>query len=218
MLQGSPCILTGLHIRFNTTDEPDDVRLIIRRAAGHWSESNRPIVCIGRTHLDNASVQTRTLWNIRPAPPSPFLSVQNELRSVYRPTMPSCTVIPLPLGKFRFSPRIPPAEVIPVIHMKRHGHKLAPEPGRIGQSAQPLFRRRTTAAPFRSVQLQQRGLWRGALELNRNLGRDGRKKRRHGQSKGDDAALAHITTSSCVDSSEWTRGGAATRLFRTRRL
>ncbi len=57
---------------------------------------------------------------------------------------------PLPGGE-----GIAPAEAIPIIDMERERHKVPPEARFVFEFAQPRFGRRTTAAAFRSKELDQ---------------------------------------------------------------
>jgi hypothetical protein len=56
--------------------------------------------------------------------------------------------------------------MVPIINVKCDGDDLLPQAGIIRQFTQPRFRRRTTAATFRSIKFQQRRLAIGTLKDN----------------------------------------------------
>src|SRR5437763_14019733 len=85
----------------------------------------------------------------------PFFPVQNKSWRVNGFLFPARGIISLPLRPRLGRKRIAPAEVVPVIDVKRDRNKILPEPRLIFQITQPRFRGQTTAAPFRCVELEQ---------------------------------------------------------------
>src|SRR5213082_1295371 len=108
----------------------------------------------------------------------PFLPIQNKSRRVDRFLFPARGIISLPLRPRLGRKRIAPAEVVPVIDVKRDWNKILPEPRLVFQIAQPRFRRQTTAAPFRGEELEQMRPRRFAFENDLAGSRaDGEQKR-----------------------------------------
>ena len=112
-------------------------------------------------------------------PIGPFHAVQDKFRRVDVFRRPGACIAPLPLGVLFAGQLVAPAEIVPIVHVKSHRHKFAPQARRRFQPAQPRLGRRATAAPFRRVKFQQRRLSLGALKRHRRaVGPDAGKHRK----------------------------------------
>src|ERR1041384_1878635 len=128
------------------------------------SEGYVPVLKIARGHFPNADLCRGCRNRFGPGPSAPFLPIDPETGGINGIRPPLFGVGVLTVGKGFRGPRVAPAEVVPIIHMESNWNEVFPKAGRFFQPTQPGFRRRTTAAALRRVELDQRGLLPGALE------------------------------------------------------
>src|SRR5262249_14683662 len=99
------------------------------------------------------------------APVAPFLAVQDEARRINRAAAPLFGVLMLAFRKRFRRERVLPAEVIPIVHVKRDGNEILPELRTVLQMRQPLFGGRATAASFGRIEFEEGSLGGLALKL-----------------------------------------------------
>src|SRR5690606_16987313 len=74
----------------------------------------------------------------------------------HRRRPPGATVSVLPLRPLLLRENVFPAEVVPIVDVKRHGHRLGPKARLLREREEPLVRRRAARAAFAREQLDQR--------------------------------------------------------------
>src|SRR5258708_7450375 len=131
-------VLSALYLGTNPTDQQGGVNFVIGGARGCRDKTHAPAIDIFRNDPEHSCYSLGTSWNLPESKPiSPFFAVQNKTGSVNAISTPSLSVVPLPVGEFMARPLVAPTKIVPVVDVKCHRHKVAPQPGFLFQLAQP---------------------------------------------------------------------------------
>jgi hypothetical protein len=160
-------VLSALYLGTNPAGQQGGVNFVMGSARRGRDKTHAPAVGVFRDDPQNTCCGSGTCRNVPESKPiSPFFAVQNKTGSINAVATPSLSVVPLPVGELPARPFVAPTKVVPVVNVKGHRHKVAPQSRLLFQMAQPRLGRRATAAAFRREKLQQRGVTLGTLKHN----------------------------------------------------